>query len=859
MKDRRRAGALCLARLRCGFVSSLVLAASCCASSVCAGVNVLTYHNDNARTGQNTNETILTPAVVGSTNFGKIFGHDVDGYVYAQPLVVTQVNIPGKGTHNVVYIATEHDSVYAFDADNDAGANAAPLWQVSFINPAAGVTTASSSDVGCTDLVPEIGITSTPVIDAATGTIYVEAKTRETTNGVATFYHRLHALDLTTGAEKFGGPVVVQATVPGSGDGDDGTGHVPFNPLTQMNRSALLLSRGVVYIGCASHCDNGPYHGWLLGYDAHTLAFSNVFNTTANGGLGGIWMSGGGPAADTNGNIYLETGNGTFDPGPQVYAFGDSFLRFSTTNGLVLADYFTPHNQDDLNNSDQDLGSGGPVVLPDDVGDGLAHQHLLAGAGKEGTIYLLNRDNLGHYNPSNDNAIVQAFTNAIGSSFDTPAYFNHQLFYIGVGDVLRSFNVANARIDTNNIGIGPTAFGFPGATPSISANGTINAIVWALDAGAAGSGPAVLHAFDATNVATELYDSSVADSGARDDPGGAVKFAVPTVANGKVYVGAAYAVSVYGVGNFLPAPVISPAGAVFTNSIQVTLSDPAPGTSIFYSFNNSTPTTNSIPYSGPFTITNSTGLRVRAFKTNYVASRVVSATFLSSTSIGTGSGLNGAYYSGQLATFTNPPTLMRIDATVDFDWGTGSPDPAIDSNYFTVMWTGMVQPQFNDTYTFYTTTDDGVRLWVDGQLLVDDWVDQSATESSGSILLQAGRLYPITMQYYQNTGLSSAQLAWSSPTLAKGVIPQSQLYPRAPASLSLIGVLAGSGVQLQVDGLPGKDYILQASTDLKHWTALQTNVAVPDPNVSLPTNLTFFVDLAATNFPARFYRVLERP
>jgi hypothetical protein len=843
----------------CGFETLLVLAVVCYARAVSAGVNMLTYHNDNARTGQNTNETILTPAVVGSTNFGKIFSHDVDGYVYAQPLVVTQVNIPGKGTHNVIYIATEHDSVYAFDADDDAGANAAPLWQVSFINPVAGVTTASSSDVGCTDLVPEIGITSTPVIDVATGTLYVEAKTRETTDGVANFYHRLHALELATGAERFGGPVVVQATVPGNGDGSDGAGNVPFDPLTQMNRSALLLSRGVVYIGCASHCDNGPYHGWLIGYDAHTLAFSNVFNTTANGGLGGIWMSGGGPATDTNGCIYLETGNGTFDESPQVYAFGDSFLKFSATNGLALADYFTPHNQDDLSNNDEDLGSGAPVVLPDEAGDGLANKHLLVGAGKEGTIYLLNRDNLGHYNPSNDNAIVQSFTNAIGGSFDTPAYLNYQLFYIGVGDVLKSFTITNAQINTSDIGLGPTTFGFPGGTPSISANGTNNAIVWALDTSAAGSGPAVLYAYDATNVANELYDSSVADSGARDNPGNAVKFTVPTVANGKVYVGAAYAVSVYGVGNFLPAPVIDPAGAVFTNSIQVTLSDPAPGTSIFYSFDNSTPTTNSIPYTGPFTITNSTGLRVRAFKSNFVPSSVMSATFLSSTSIGTGSGLNGAYYSGQLATFTNPPTLMRIDSTVDFDWGTGSPDPTIDSNNFTVMWTGMIQSQFNETYTFYTTTDDGVRLWIDGQLLVDEWVDQFATEWSGSIVLQAGRLYPITMEYYQDTGPSSAQLAWSSPNVAKNVIPQSQLYPQSPARLSLSGVPAGSGVQLQVNGLLGKDYILQASTNLKNWVALQTNLAVPDPNVSLPTNLTFFVDLTATNFPARFYRVLQQP
>jgi hypothetical protein len=843
---------------RYSFESLLALALVCCAIPVSAAVNVLTYHNDNARTGQNTNETVLTPAVVASANFGKIFNHPVDGEVYAQPLVVTQVNIPGKGTHNVVYIATQHDSVYAFDADNDAGPNAAPLWQVSFINPAAGVSTVSANDVACTDVIPENGIASTPVIDVASGTLYVVAKTKETTNGVANFYHRLHALDISTGAEKFGGPVVMQATVPGTGQGHDGTGHVTFNPLTHLNRSALLLSRGVVYIASASHCDVPPYHGWVMGYDAHTLAFSNVFNTTPNGEYGGIWMSGSGPVADTNGNIYVVTGNGTFDATTGVNSFGDSYLKFSTTNGLALADYFTPYNQDNLYNRDLDLGSGGTILLPDEAGSG-ANQHLLVGASKEGTIYLLNRDNMGHYNSGSDSQIVQSLPHILGSSFDTPAYFNHRLFYVGVHQALKSFPIANAHIDTNNIGLGPETIGYPGATPSISANGTNNAIVWVLQNSAYDSGSSVLHAYDATNVANELYDSLAAEDGVRDDPGVALKFNVPTVANGKVYVGAGYMVSVYGVGNFLPTPVISPAGAVFTNSIQITLSDSTSGTSIFYTLDGSTPTTNSIPYNGPFTMTNSAGLRVRAFKSNFVHSGVAFATFLNSKSIGTGTGLNAAYYSGQLRTFTNPPTLTRTDPTIDFEWGGGAPDPSIDPNNFTTMWTGTVQPQFSENYTFYANTDDGVRLWVNGQLLVDEWVDQSYIEWSGSIPLQAGSLYPIAMQYYQNAGDSWAHLAWSSPSLGKGAIPQSQLYPRSPARLSLFGAPAGDGLKIRVDGLPGKDYILQASSNLKTWTALQTNFAVPDPSAVVPTNLTFFVDLTATNFPSRFYRVLQRP
>ncbi len=843
-----------LTRLRCG-LHLLLSVLTLVAGSGLAGVNVLTYHNDNARTGQNTNETMLTPAVVGSTNFGKIFSYAVDGYVYAEPLVVTNVNIPGKGVHDVVYVATEHDSVYAFDAD---GSNSVPLWQASFINPAAGVTTVSSGDVGCGDLVPEIGITSTPVIDPVTGTIYVEAKTKEITNSVTKYYHRLHALDLTTGAEKFGGPVVVQPVVPGTGDGNDGAGHVPFDGQTGMNRPALLLSQGVVYIGTASHCDNGPYHGWLVGYNAQTLAYSNVFNTTPSGGLGGIWMAGGGPATDTNGNIYVETGNGTFNTNASVYCFGDSFLKFATTNGLKLADYFTPCNQSNLNIADLDLGSGGSVVLPDEAGSGTTNQHLVVGAGKEGKIYLINRDYMSHFNLSNDFLIVQVFTNAIGGSFDTPAYFNKTLYYVGAGDVLKSFILTNAHINTSVIGQGSAYFGFPGATPCISANGTNDGIVWALQSDAyASSGPAVLHACSATNVAIELYNSAAADSGTRDTPGPAVKFAVPTVANGRVYVGAQYSLAVYGIGNFLHTPVISPSGGIFTNSVQVTITNAMSGVSIYYTLDSSTPTTNSIPYTGAFLLTNSVSIHARAFKPGYVDSGVVAATFLSNASLGTGTGLTGTYYSNHLRTFANPPTLTRIDPTVDFDWGAGSPDPSISVDSFTVMWTGLVQPQFNEPYTFYTTTDDGVRLWVNGQLLVDKWVDQGATEWNGSIALQSGRLYPITMEYYENGGSASAQLAWSSPSTVKVVVQQSQLYPTYPAVVAF--ARTGTTNDVQVNGLTGKGYVLMASTNLVSWIPVQTNVVNPDPNVSLPTNIIYLTDPAATNYPKRFYRVLQQP
>src|ERR1019366_3901061 len=260
---------------------------------------VLTYHNDNSRQGVNTDETTLTLANVKTANFGRIFSCIVDGYVYAQPLVMTNVTIPGKGVHNVVYVVTEHDSVYAFDADNNAGTNASPLWQTSFLNPAAGVTTVTQGDVGTSDIVPEIGISATPVIDPATGTLYLEAKTKEVAGGVTKFVHRLHALDPGTGT-------------PGYSD-NDGAGHVVFNALREHTRVALTLLNGVVYLGYASHGDNQPYHGWLLAYDAHTLAQLSAFNTTPNGGLGGFWQGGGGATVDAAGYLYYETGNGSFD------------------------------------------------------------------------------------------------------------------------------------------------------------------------------------------------------------------------------------------------------------------------------------------------------------------------------------------------------------------------------------------------------------------------------------------------------------------------------------------------------------------------------------------------------------------
>jgi Malectin domain len=524
-------------------------------------VNVTTYHNDNGRTGLNDQEKILNLNNVNPTSFGKLFTDPVDGYVYGQPLYLSHVHIHGRLYRDLVFVATEHDSVYAFDADH-AGIL---LWHDSFINPQNGVTTVPSSDVNTGDIAPEIGITSTPVIDRSTGTIYVVAKTKEVAGGVTSYVQRLHALNVVTGAEKFGGPVVIADTqydgntytyvsgpsVPGTGDGSV-NGVVSFNALRENQRSALLLSGGVVYIAWASHGDNGPYHGWVLGYNARTLQLAGVFNADPNGGLAGVWMSGDGPAADAQGNIYFATGNGTFDANQGGSDYGDSILKLATQAGLALSDYFTPFNQNDLNNADADLGSGGALVLPDQPGP---NPHLLVLAGKEGKIYLVNRDAMGHFTSGSDN-VVQVLPNAIGGAWSMPAYFNGAIYYNGNGDSLKEFQLFNGLLSATPETQSGNTLGYPGATPSISANRGSNGIVWTLQTDAYGSsGPAVLHAYEARDVSRELYSTS--EAGSRDTLGAAVKFTLPTIANGRVYVGTATGLEVLGL---LPNATALPSG-----------------------------------------------------------------------------------------------------------------------------------------------------------------------------------------------------------------------------------------------------------------------------------------------------------
>jgi hypothetical protein len=568
-----------------------------------AQVNVTTYHNDVARTGQNTQETILTPANVNATQFGKLFSVAVDGVVYAQPLYLSAVAIAG-GMHNVLYVATEHDSVFAIDADSGT------VYAQASLIPAGGSTVNSDSDLHCGDLVPEVGITGTPVIDPATGTLYVVAKSK--VNGL--FHQYLHALDTGTLAEKFNGPVAIQATVAGSGYDASG-GVVTFNALQENQRTALLLEGGHVIMGWSSHCDNDPWHGWVMSYSASTLAQEAAFNTSPNGSRNGVWMSGAGAAADASGNVYFATGNGTWNG---TTDYGDSIVKLGApaAGSFPVVDYFTPYNQGKLAADDTDLAAGGLVLLPT-LPSG---QQLLAQQGKQGTIYLLNTAELGHYCPNltpacsgRDTNVVQEIFGASPGIWGSPAYWNGNLYWTGANDSIKaySFNAnGSGLISTSPTSASAQIFAFSAPTPAISSNGNANGILWALDGSAddstcdgGGSNCLGLYAYDATNLANLLYTSSQAP-GNRDSPGVAVKFEKPIVANGKVYVGTQSSVTVYGLlVNALPPaapPTLNPTPGAYLTPQTITLSDATPGASIYYTTNGTPPTASSTPYRGPF-------------------------------------------------------------------------------------------------------------------------------------------------------------------------------------------------------------------------------------------------------------------
>jgi hypothetical protein len=507
-----------------------------------AGVDVLTYHNDVARTGQNLNETILTHAVVGGVDFGKVAMLPTDGKVDAQPLYLSSVPT-SVGVRNVLYVATEHATVYAFDADSGA-----VIWKRSML----GTGETPSDTRGCSQVVPEIGITATPVIDRSrgpNGAIYVVAMSKSG----STYFQRLHALDVGNGAELFGGPKNVQATYPGNGD-TSSNGVNTFDPAQYEERSALLLINSRLITAWTSHCDFNPYSGWIMAYDAQTLSQTSVLNVTPNGSRGAFWMAGAGPAADPLGNIYLLDGNGTFgnlSPAgvtldasgfPTSKNFGNAFLKVSTAGNLAVADYFATFNTIAQSNADTDLGSGGTLVFPDLIDSGGQTKHLAVGAGKDGHIYVVDRDAMGKWH-SGSNQIYQDIAGGLDthSVFSMPAYFNGTLYYGAAGDSIRAFPITNARVATTPSSKSAKSFNYPGATPGISASGTSNPIVWVVE----NVSPAVLHAYDATNLAHELYNSNQAPGG-RDNFGSGNKFITPTIVNGRVYVGTPSGVAVFG-------------------------------------------------------------------------------------------------------------------------------------------------------------------------------------------------------------------------------------------------------------------------------------------------------------------------
>ena len=500
---------------------------------------VLTWHNDNERTGRNTSETALTLKNVNSTTFGKLFVLSTDGLVDAEPLYAPNLTV-GGATHNVLFVVSENDTAYAFDADTGSA-----LWQVTAL---LGGETASDNR-GCGQVTPVIGITSTPVIDLSSGphgTIYLVAMSKDSSGS---YHQRLHALDVTTGTEQFGGPVDVSAKYPGTGDNSQG-GYVIFDPKQYKERAGLLLLNHTIYTSWASHCDDRPYTGWIMGYNETTLAQQSVIDVTPNGNEGAIWAAGSGLAADSQSNIYFDDANGTFDTSlngngfPVNGDYGNAIVKLSTKKKeLAVADYFNMYNTVSESDADEDLGSGGAMVVPN-VKDSSGVIHgLVVGAGKDSNIYLADRTNMGKFNPQNNNQIYQELSGALaGSVYSAPAFSEDKIYYGAVNDNIKAFAFnSSAKLSSTPQSQTPTSFGYPGATPSISGSNKNNLILWATE----NTTPAVLHAYNAGNLAVELYNSNQA-AGNRDHFGSGNKYITPMIANGKVYVGTQTGVGVFG-------------------------------------------------------------------------------------------------------------------------------------------------------------------------------------------------------------------------------------------------------------------------------------------------------------------------
>lgn len=860
------------------------------------------YHVDLESNGVNSTETLLTPSTVNVNQFGKQFSTPVDGQVYAEPLYVPSVNITSgalQGVHNVVFVATEHDSLYAI---NSTGGNV--LWKTTFqsvetaanangtatlLNPRAATAIAPmpAGDTNSGDLTPEIGITATPVIDLPNKVIYVVAKSKQTIGGNASHYVQiLYKLSIESGtilASKVigdttysGGTYTYNTTgnasdtpyVLGSGDGNITVGtqkRIYFNAIREFGRVALQLFNGTIYMGFASHGDNGPYHGWMLAYDASTLAIKGALNTTPNGGLGGLWQGGGtigiDPAGDSGkGFFYFETGNGSFNTSasnfngvkagstswyiglPKDADYGDSVVKValdSTTSptsqnangwGLKVVDFFSPFNNAQLNGADTDLGSSGLTILPDAVGDNtpdgnnVTNPHLLVASGKEGKIYLIDRDNMSGFDPNTDH-VKQVVAGAVSGNLNTAAFFLNNpnpgagqlpsgslLMVAGYGGGAKAYKISDGTVS------GPTSvttndFGYLPGSPTISADGINNGILWAIN-----RNTNKLYAYRADNLGVELWDSGQA-AGNRDLLGTATKFSVATVADGQVFAGTSNALVVYGPPVPPTAPPAAPGGlttsAPFFNSIVLNWSDLSSNEDVFRIERTTTPNDpNSWVEIGTTsanvtTYTDSTVLsqtaysyRVRSFNSylggSYSAySNVSTVTTPAAPPSGSGDGLAASYYDDTTATsdghLSNPPALTRTDATIDFDWGNGSPAPVIPVDHFSVRWTGTIQAPVTGSYTFTMTTDDGGRLYIDGNKVLDHWVDQGPTAYTYSISLTAGTQHSIVMEMYENGGGAVAKLHWNYPGHADSAVT----FVGGGASASYFDDSLSTGAHLQ--------------------------------------------------------------